>query len=82
LAHLIFAKIIGAGQIIVIGRPKYRLEIAKVWATSVINIIDEVTDPQDRVEEVLKLTDKRGADIVIEATGYPEAINEGLEMLS
>jgi len=81
LAHLIFAKIIGAGQIIVIGRPKYRLEIAKKYgATSVINI-DEVTDPQDRVEEVLKLTDKRGADIVIEATGYPEAVNEGLEML-
>ena len=81
MLHLIFAKILGSEQIIVIGRPEYRLKMAEEFGASHVINIDEVKDPKERVKEVLYLTGGRGADLVVEATGNVNAVPEGLEML-
>jgi L-iditol 2-dehydrogenase len=71
----------GAAQVIVIGAPAMRLDLASRWgANSVINI-EEVPDPAKRRETVLKLTGGRGPDVVVEASGAPEAFREGMEMV-
>ena len=35
----------------------------------------------DVIDEVLKLTDGYGCDVYIEATGYPAAVLQGLQMI-
>lgn len=71
----------GASKIIVVGAPSLRLEFAKKWgATEVINI-EEMTKPDDRKKEILKLTDGRGPDLVVEAAGVPAALEEGVDMV-
>jgi L-iditol 2-dehydrogenase len=40
-----------------------------------------VNDPADRVRWVRERTRGRGADVVIEASGNPQAVREGLDML-
>ncbi len=70
----------GARQVIVIGGPKRRLELATAWgATAVIDIAE--ADPDQRREEVYRLTAGRGADIVVEMSGVPSAFGEGMGML-
>lgn len=82
LAGLIAAKESGAIKTIVIGAPQTRLELAKeLGANEVINI-EEVTDPEKRVDLVKAMTEKElGADAVFECTGSPRAIPEGISML-
>lgn len=71
----------GAANIIVIGAPGNRLELAKKWgATHVVNI-DEVKDAADRTKIVMELTGGRGAEVVIECSGYLPAFNEGFDLL-
>lgn len=71
----------GASNIIVIGAPAARLEIAKKWgATHVINI-EDVKNDADRTKMVQELTCGRGAEVVVECSGYPPAFNEGLDLL-
>src|SRR4030095_7787978 len=43
--------------------------------------ISEITNPADRAAWVRERTSGRGADVVIEASGNPAAVPEGLEML-
>lgn len=79
LAAVAVAKDNGAGQIIVTGAPDQRLELAeKFGADYTINIMD--VDEEERVERVRELTGGRGVDTTLEATGFPEAVREGLEM--
>ena len=71
----------GASKIIVVGAPALRLGLAKKWgATETINI-EEMPDPAERKKEILKLTDGRGPDVVIEASGVPAAFREGMDMV-
>ena len=73
------ARLSGAQQVIVIGAPRLRLDIArKFGADTVINIED--TSPEQRLEAIHALTGGRGADITIEATGSPRAIPEGMRL--
>lgn len=77
----IFAQLAGALRVLVIGAPRARLEAAiKIGAEDVCSIL-ETPDPADRVRFVRDRTSGRGADVVIEASGNPAAIPEGLEML-
>ncbi|MGO4689633.1 zinc-binding dehydrogenase [Glaciibacter sp. 2TAF33] len=70
-----------ARNIIVIGAPAHRLELAREFgASSTINL-DE-TSAEERLARVLELTDGRGADVVIEAAGVPEAFPEGVSLLA
>ena len=71
----------GAGKVIVVGAPKIRLDLAKRWGADHILNIEEVTDPSQRLAEILNLTERRGPDVVVEASGGPTAFKEGLEMV-
>lgn len=79
LAAIAMAEDNGAGQIIVTGAPEDRLELAKKFGADHTININEV-DEADRVEQVKELTDGRGVDTTLEATGFPPAVREGLEM--
>lgn len=79
LMAAVLAKISGAFRVILVGAPKLRLEIAKQFGIEeTLNI--ENLDSEERVEKILNLTNLRGADRVIEATGVPSAVKEGLQM--
>ncbi len=71
----------GAGKIIMIGGPEHRLKIAKDFGVDIIINIDEVKKAEDRIEEIIKLTDGVGADMVIDCTGVPMSVPEGIEMV-
>jgi threonine dehydrogenase-like Zn-dependent dehydrogenase len=77
----IFARLCGAGRVLMIGGPKDRIAAAR--ARSVDDAVDivEVPDVEERKRWVLDLTGKRGADLVIEATGNPAAVREGIELV-
>ena len=69
----------GAGQVIVIGGPDDRLAFARrMGATHTINLD---VPAGDRAAEVRSLTSGRGADIVIEVAGAPEAVTQALELV-
>ena len=77
----IFAQLSGALRVFVVGAPAERLEAAKrIGAEDVLDIGEE-RDPARRAAWVRDRTGGRGADAVIEASGNPAAIPEGLEML-
>jgi L-iditol 2-dehydrogenase len=80
LSAIAFSSIRGAEKVIALGAPSERLEIAsQMGADHVIDI--ETLGVEDRVKQVLEYTDGRGADVVIEATGNPSALVEGLKMV-
>jgi len=71
----------GAGQVIVIGGPTARLEVAKHWGADRVIDVAEVRDPAERLAIIHDLTDGRGAEIVLEMSGIPAAFNEGIDIL-
>jgi L-iditol 2-dehydrogenase len=75
LAHLQGARVILAGK------GDERLKVATDFGVNEIIDILDVSDPSDRIQAVKELTDGgRGADVVIEAVGKPEAWEEALQM--
>jgi len=74
------ARMLGAGTIIAVDLSEYRLEFArKLGADRVINASGSTTG--ERLSVIRDLTNGRGADVVVECAGVPEAVLEGLEML-
>ena len=79
LSCAILAELSGATQLIVVGGPASRLEQAeRIGADQTIDI--QALSPEERVEAVREATHGRGADITIEASGNPKAVNEGFGM--
>ena len=77
----IFAQLSGALRVLVVGAPKARLDAAiRLGADDVLDIT-QVASAADRIQWVRDRTADRGADVVIEASGNPAAVVEGLEML-
>lgn len=72
LLHVMLARQRGARNIIVTGRHQQRLELARELGAS--DCID--VDRQDARESVSALTEGRGAELVIECVGRPEAWQE------
>jgi threonine dehydrogenase-like Zn-dependent dehydrogenase len=80
MCFLMKARMLGAGTIIAVDLSDYRLNFAKrLGADHVINATN--TSQFDRLQFVKDLTHGRGADMVIECAGVPQAVIEGLEML-
>jgi len=80
MCFLMKARMLGAGTIIAIDLSDFRLDFAKrLGADHVINAGN--TSKFDRQQIVKDLTHGRGADMVIECAGVPQAVPEGLEML-
>lgn len=77
LSAVAFARISGAGTIIVIGAPEDRLSLAhEMGADVTMNLMQ--TTSEERLARAREATGGRGADVVIEATGNPAAIPEGM----
>lgn len=80
LCHVIKARMLGAGNIIAIDRSALRLQMAlEMGADYALNLSE--TDPRQRLEAVRGWTGGRGADVVAECAGVPEAVPEGLNLL-
>jgi threonine dehydrogenase-like Zn-dependent dehydrogenase len=77
----IFAQLAGALRVFVVGAPRARLEAARRLGAEDVLDIDSIPDAGDRVRWVHDRTSGLGADVVIEASGNPAAVPEGLEML-
>jgi L-iditol 2-dehydrogenase len=71
----------GASQVIIIGAPELRLELAKQWGANHVIDIEQIPDHAQRKQEILKYTDGRGPDVVIEASGVPIAFREGMDIV-
>jgi len=75
------AKEMGAECVIAIDSIPARLEAARQFGADVVIDIREHSAPEARVLQVLALTDQRGADVVAELVGLPEAFSEGVQMV-
>lgn len=74
------ARMLGAGMIIAVDLSDFRLEFAKrMGADYALNA--RTMQETKRRTFVRDLTGGRGADLVVECAGVPEAVLEGLEML-
>jgi threonine dehydrogenase-like Zn-dependent dehydrogenase len=71
----------GAQQVIVIGAPASRLQVAQKWGAAHTINIDDVPDARERRSMVRSLTERRGADIVIEVSGGRTAFPEGIDLV-
>jgi 2-desacetyl-2-hydroxyethyl bacteriochlorophyllide A dehydrogenase len=72
-----WAKIAGADQVVLSGTRENRLQVGKkLGADFTINTREE--DPVKRVKEI---TGGAGADVVIEATGRPDAVKQAIDMV-
>jgi len=77
LLHLLTAKKMGAGKVIISDTIDQRLQLArKMGANETINAKQE-----DTVEKTKKFTDGYGADMVIEAIGLPATWEQALKMV-
>jgi len=74
------AKVYGAGRIIMIGAPDFRLKLAEKFGVDYTINIEDVK-LEDRIKEVYRLTENRGADVVVECTGVPDAFKEALKLV-
>ena len=80
IAALAVARSAGAGEIIVIGGPKHRLEMARRFGADHVIDLDAMDGPAARIAAVRALTGGHGADAVLECVGLPAAVPEGMEM--
>jgi len=80
LGAVVLARLSGAGRVIAVGAPAVRLEAARAMGADATVPVDG-TGPGERVALVREATAGRGADVVVEATGVPAAVAEGLDMV-
>ena len=69
-------------QIIVIGAPDTRLDVARAYGADHVISIEEHPDSQGRLQIINELTGGRGADVVFEASGAPRVVGEGVMMVA
>jgi threonine dehydrogenase-like Zn-dependent dehydrogenase len=73
------AALSGAAEVIALGDPHDRLDFARrMGATATLGL---ESPPEDRAAEVRALTRGRGADVVLEATGSPDAVSQALDLV-
>ncbi|MDH4044562.1 MAG: zinc-binding dehydrogenase [Gemmatimonadota bacterium] len=75
-----FAVLRGAAQVIMIGAPQTRLDLAKRFGADTVLLL-EATSPHEREQLVRDRTGGRGVDVAIEAAGNANAVPEGLRLL-
>jgi len=77
LSAIILARMQGASQVLCIGAPPHRLDIARrVGAADALDFTGVAE--ADRIAWVRERTGGRGADVVIEATGAPSAVVDAM----
>jgi putative phosphonate catabolism associated alcohol dehydrogenase len=75
------AKDMGAAQVIVIDKFEERLKLASQCGADHLINLDELSSSRQRIGRVRELTGGRGADVVVEVTGNPQAVAEGIPMV-
>ncbi|MCL2814794.1 MAG: zinc-binding dehydrogenase [Oscillospiraceae bacterium] len=82
LFSVLYAKANGVKNIAVVstGKNKKRTDLAKSFGAGCFLSIAEMPK-EERVKKVTEISRGIGADCVIEASGNPDAFNEGMEML-
>lgn len=81
MCNALMARMLGAGRIVAIDKSEYRLRVARELVSAETISLNEYPKAGDRISRVEDMTDKIGADVVVECTGDPNAISEGLEMM-
>ncbi len=79
LSAAALAALRGAGLVLLIGDPPDRLEHGRALGAD--RVVSLSSPPAEREALVRSLTGGRGADVVIEATGNPGAVAEGLGLI-
>ena len=80
IVHLIMARIIGAGTIIVLDKSNYRLNAAKTFGADLIINVDSFTK-EEISEQIFSKTFGRGVDVAVECVGLPEALPQALDWI-
>ena len=80
IAHIIKARMLGAGKIIATDLSEYKLDLARRFGADVTLNVSNTTE-EERIASVMQETQGRGADLAVECTGRPEAFPEGLRYL-
>lgn len=80
LCAVALARLSGASQVIAIGAPGDRLDLARRMGADLTLDLTKTT-PDERQALVRGITGGRGPDIVIEASGSPRAVEEGLTLV-
>jgi threonine dehydrogenase-like Zn-dependent dehydrogenase len=75
LAHAIKASLMGAGQVLAVDHSRRRLGLAERLAGA-----RPVPGGEDAVAAVLELTAGEGADLVVDATGFPGSFTQAVAM--
>jgi threonine dehydrogenase-like Zn-dependent dehydrogenase len=70
----------GAGRIIVIDGVAERLEVASMFGADELLDLRDLPEPAQRIKRVKELTDGWGADVVMDVAGFPQVVEEGLQM--
>ncbi|CCW36428.1 theronine dehydrogenase-like Zn-dependent dehydrogenase [Chthonomonas calidirosea] len=77
LGMIACARLKNPGCLISVDKSDQRLQLAQnLGADRILN-----PDKTDVVQEILDLTDGYGCDVYIEATGHPDAVNQGLRAI-
>ncbi len=74
-----FTRRLGAARVVVIGGSEERLSVCASFGAVTLN--RRQGSAAERRELILELTGGRGADLVVEAAGYPDALREGLDLV-
>ncbi|KAH1464685.1 hypothetical protein KXX13_003988 [Aspergillus fumigatus] len=82
LSAVMGAKIAGCAQVIGIERHASRLELAKQLGATHVVQVDTTADPQSVSDAVLAATNNLGVNIVLDTTGVPALIAQGVRMAS
>jgi L-iditol 2-dehydrogenase len=75
------ARLKGAHEIVVIGGPPHRLEVARRWGATHVVDIDRIPAADERKQLIQQWTDGLGPDVVVEASGARSAMPEGLGLV-
>lgn len=83
MAAAMYARLAGAGTIVLVGGPTARIKVAEQLDICDVAVdLNLCTEPEARLTAVLDaVPGGRGADLVIEATGLPGAVAEGIDMV-
>ena len=76
------AKEMGADKVIVIDGIAERLELARAFGADELIHMEEYRTPKERLKRVRELTNRKGAEVVVELVGFPQVMEEGLNMLA
>ncbi|WP_257453444.1 zinc-binding dehydrogenase [Archangium lipolyticum] len=79
LSAAVLSLLSGAGAVYIVDRHEVRLTMAREFGVDEAISLD-ATGSNSHVDRVLALTDGRGVDVTIEATGAPAAVKDGIHM--